>query len=179
MNIQAIKITMPLITVAAVAYLLFSPSRYVGYAPDQPLPFNHKIHAGDNKIDCRYCHTSVETSAHASVPPTATCMNCHSNVANKTSDVKWLTKQFEGEKSTGNSIEGKGKPIQWIKVHDQPDFVYFNHSRHISRGVDCSKCHGNVAEMVKVKQVESLNMGYCVNCHRENNAPNDCSTCHR
>lgn len=168
MNLQAIKISMPLIVAIAVAYLIFSPSRYVGYSPEQPLPFNHKIHAGDNKIDCRYCHTSVETSAHASVPPTATCMNCHGIVAQKVSDVKWLQKQYKDE-----------QPIQWIKVHDQPDFVYFNHSRHISRGVDCSRCHGNVAEMVKVKQVESLNMGFCVNCHRENNAPNDCSTCHR
>ncbi|MCE9500641.1 MAG: cytochrome c family protein [Leptospira sp.] len=168
MNQRALKISVPLITVAAVAFLIFSPSKYVGYSPDQPIPFNHKIHAGDNKMDCRYCHTTVDKSAHAGIPPTATCMNCHAMVANKTPDVVWLTKQF-----TDN------KPIEWIKVHDQPDFVYFNHSRHISRGVDCSHCHGNVAEMVKVKQVESLNMGYCVNCHRENNAPNDCSTCHR
>jgi hypothetical protein len=71
------------------------------------------------------------------------------------------------------------KPLEWIKVHDQPDFVYFNHSRHINRGVDCSRCHGNVVESEKIQQVESLNMGFCVNCHRENNAPNDCSTCHR
>ncbi|MEM7181100.1 MAG: cytochrome c3 family protein [Spirochaetota bacterium] len=169
MNTQALKITAPLVVFAALAYLIFSPSKYVGYSPTQPIPFNHKLHAGDNKMDCRYCHTTVETSAHASVPPTGTCMNCHQYlVAQNNPHIKWLKKTYE-----------KKQPVEWIKIHDQPDFVYFNHSRHISRGVDCSKCHGNVAEMEKVKQVESLNMGFCVNCHRENNAPNNCSTCHR
>ncbi|EKS09964.1 cytochrome c3 family protein [Leptospira santarosai str. 200702252] len=95
-------------------------------------------------------------------------MNCHSFVANSKPLIKKLTKSYNDN-----------KPIEWIKVHDMPDHVQFNHSRHISRGVDCSACHGNVAEMVKVKQVASLNMGYCVDCHRENNAPTDCSTCHR
>lgn len=169
MNTQALKITAPLVVFAALAYLIFSPSKYIGYSPEQPVPFNHKLHAGDNKIDCRYCHTTVETSAHASVPPTGTCMNCHQVFAAQTNPhIKWLKKTYQDE-----------KPVEWIKIHDQPDFVYFNHSRHISRGVDCSRCHGNVAEMEQVKQVESLNMGFCVNCHRENNAPNDCSTCHR
>jgi hypothetical protein len=168
MNQQALKILAPLVLFAGLAFLIFSPSKYVGYAPDQPIPFNHKLHAGDHKTDCRYCHTTVETSAHASVPPTAICLNCHQVAAQQNPHIKWLKSTYEKE-----------EPIEWIKVHDQPDFVYFNHSRHISRGVDCSKCHGNVAEMEKVKQVESLNMGFCVNCHRENNAPNDCSTCHR
>ncbi|EKR65860.1 MULTISPECIES: cytochrome c3 family protein [Leptospira] len=168
MNNRALKLSVPLIAIAAVAYLIFSPSKYVGYAPDQPIPFNHKIHAGDNKIDCKYCHTGVETSAHATVPSTSTCMNCHSFVATSKPLIKKLAKSYNDN-----------KPIEWIKVHDMPDHVQFNHSRHISRGVDCSQCHGNVAEMVKVKQVASLNMGYCVDCHRENNAPTDCSTCHR
>lgn len=169
MDNKALKVTIPLVVLAAVAYLIFSPSKYVGYAPEQPIPFNHKIHAGDNKIDCKYCHTGVETTANATVPNVSTCMNCHNIVGDsKRDDVKKLRKYWADK-----------KPIEWIRVHDQPDFVFFNHSRHISRGVDCSKCHGNVAEMPKVKQVESLNMGYCVNCHRENNAPNDCSTCHR
>jgi len=172
MNVQAIKVAFPLVLVGGLAYLLFSPPKSVGYAPDQPIPFNHKLHAGDNKIDCRYCHTSVEKSAHASVPPSATCMNCHSEqyggAAKGRPHVEILKKYHKED-----------KPIQWIKVHDQPDFVYFNHSVHVNRGVDCSKCHGNVAEMPIIKQVESLNMGYCVNCHRENNAPNNCSTCHR
>jgi len=172
MNVQAIKVTFPLLMVGVIAYLLFSPEKYVGYAPDQPIPFNHKLHSGDNKVDCRYCHASVEQSAHAGVPPSATCMNCHSEqygAAGKGRPHVEILKQYHKE----------DKPIQWIKVHDQPDFVYFNHSRHISRGVDCSNCHGNVAEMTIIKQVNSLSMGQCVNCHRENNAPNDCSTCHR
>jgi hypothetical protein len=170
MNLQIFKVSLPLVLVLGLAYLILSPSKYVGYSPEQPIPFNHKVHAGDNKIDCRYCHQSVEKSALASIPSTATCMNCHGvlNVAGEKTSIKNLKKSFEDK-----------KPIQWIKVHDQPDFVHFNHSRHIARGVDCSKCHGNVAEMEIIKQVESLNMGYCVNCHRENNAPNDCSTCHR
>ncbi|EIE02096.1 MULTISPECIES: cytochrome c3 family protein [Leptospira] len=168
MNKKALKLSVPLIAIAAVAYLIFSPSKYVGYSPDQPIPFNHKIHAGDNKIDCRYCHTGVETSAHATVPNTSTCMNCHSLVAKNSPDIKFLSESYSNK-----------KPIEWVKIHDLPDHVQFNHSRHISRGVDCSQCHGNVAEMVKVKQVASLNMGYCINCHRENNAPTDCSTCHR
>ena len=169
MSDKALKVSIPLAVLAVVGYLVFSPSKYVGYAPEQPIPFNHKIHAGDNKIDCKYCHTGVESSANATIPGVSTCMNCH-NVAgdSKRDDVKALRK-YAADK----------KPIEWIRVHDQPDFVFFNHSRHIQRGVDCSKCHGNIAEMPKVKTVESLNMGYCVNCHRENNAPNDCSTCHR
>lgn len=170
MNKQGIKkISAPIVLVAAIAYLIFSPSRYVGYAPDQPIAFNHKIHAGDDRIDCRYCHTTVETSAHAGVPPLATCMNCHVQIA--------LINNKEADKVRKNFNDFT--PVEWIRVHDEPDFVQFNHSRHISRGVDCSRCHGNVAEMVKIKQVESLNMGFCINCHRENNAPNDCSTCHR
>ncbi len=170
MNVQALKVSLPLILVAGLAYLILSPSKYVGYAPDQPIPYNHKLHAGDLKIDCRYCHQGVESSAHATVPSSATCMNCHGTLgaASKHPQIQKMNRWYK-----------EGKPVEWIKVHDQPDFVYFNHSRHISRGVDCSKCHGNIAEMEKVVQVESLNMGYCVSCHRENNAPNDCSTCHR
>jgi len=170
MNLQLIKVTVPIFLVALLGYGIFSPAKTVGYAPEQPIPFNHKIHAGDNKIDCRYCHAGVEKSAHATVPPSSTCMNCHGTlgIAKDNVHVKKL-----------NKFHKENRPIEWIKIHDQPDFVYFNHSRHINRGVDCSQCHGNVAEMVKVKQVESLNMGFCVNCHRENNAPNDCSTCHR
>lgn len=168
MKKRAFKISVPLIALAALAYLIFSPARTVGYSPDQPIPFNHKIHAGDNKIDCKYCHTGVETSANATVPPTSTCMNCHTMVASQKPVIKELSKKYYDK-----------TPIEWVRVHDLPDHVHFNHSRHISRGVDCSQCHGNVAEMEKVKQVKSLNMGFCVQCHRENNVPHDCSTCHR
>lgn len=170
MNPKLIKLSVPLVVIAAFAYLVFSPSKYVGYSPDQPIPFNHQIHAGDNKINCQYCHTTVEYSAHATVPASSTCANCHNlgGVASKQEHVKWLNTQYN-----------ENKPVEWIKIHDQPDFVYFNHSRHIQRGVNCVQCHGNIPEAVKVAQVKSLNMGMCVNCHRENNAPNDCSTCHR
>ncbi|MCX7999350.1 MAG: cytochrome c family protein [Leptospiraceae bacterium] len=170
MNIQTLKATLPLLLVAGLVYLILSPSKYVGYAPEQPIPYNHKLHAGDLKIDCRYCHVAVDKSAHATVPSSATCMNCHGvlGAASNHPDVKKMKRWYEEK-----------KPIKWVKIHDQPDFVFFNHAAHIKRGVDCSKCHGMIPEMEKVMQVESLNMGFCVNCHRENNAPNDCSTCHR
>ena len=168
MKNKLFKLSAPVLLIASVLYLIYSPSKYVGYAPDQPIPFNHKIHSGDNKLDCRYCHAQVDKSAHAGVPPTSTCMNCHTNVAKNKKHIKWITQNYE-----------ENKPIQWIKVHNLPDHAYFNHSVHINRGVDCSQCHGNVPEMEKIQQVKSLNMGFCMDCHRDNNAPTDCSTCHR
>ncbi len=139
------------------------------YKPDQPLPFSHKQHAGDYKIDCRYCHTSTDVSRHASVPSLNICMNCHLTVK---VDSPWIQKLTEAYNS--------GKSIAWQKVHLLPDHVKFNHAAHIKAGKDCNTCHGPVQEMEKVYQFSSLAMGWCVNCHRqpENNAPTNCSTCH-
>lgn len=139
----------------------------VGYAPAQPLPFSHKIHAGDNKIPCLYCHTGADKGRHAQVPPMNVCMNCHSVVKTDSPWIQKLKSQYE-----------KGEPLEWIKVHDQPDFVFFNHRPHIAKGVACESCHGDVKNMDKVQQVESLNMGYCLDCHRAKGAPTDCYTCH-
>jgi hypothetical protein len=140
-----------------------------GYQPDQPIPYSHKLHAGQYKIDCRYCHTGVGVSRHASVPSLNVCMNCHLVVK---TDSPWIQKLAEAYNS--------GKSVAWQKVHLLPDFVKFNHAAHIKAGKDCTVCHGNIAEMEKVQQVQSLSMGWCVNCHRqpENKAPLNCSTCH-
>ncbi len=140
-----------------------------GYEPDQPIPFSHKLHAGQYKIDCKYCHTGVEKSRHASVPSLNVCMNCHIVVKTDSPLIKQISDAYY-----------KNKPIAWQKVHLLPDHVKFNHSSHVKAGKDCTTCHGNVQEMEKVKQVSSLSMGWCVNCHRqpENNAPLNCSTCH-
>lgn len=132
----------------------------VGYRPDQPVEYSHKLHAGDLGIDCRYCHTSVETSAVANVPPTRTCMNCHTLVK---PDSEKLTKIRESWQT--------GKPMEWVRVHKIGEYAYFNHSIHIDRGVSCISCHGNIAEMEKVTQNQPLSMGWCLDCHR-NPAPN-------
>lgn len=127
----------------------------VGYRPEQPVPYSHKLHAGDLGMDCRYCHTSVEVSAKANVPPTQTCMNCHTLILTESEKLlpvreSWTT----------------GKPIEWVRVHKIADYAYFNHSVHVNAGVGCSSCHGNIAEMEKVMQVEPLSMGWCLECHR-------------
>ena len=130
----------------------------VGYRPTQPIDYSHKVHAGDLGIDCRYCHTTVEISASANVPPTQTCMNCHTLVKPESEKMAPLLASWQ-----------TGKPIEWIRVHMLPDYAYFNHSAHISVGVGCASCHGNVDEMEKVMQVESLSMSWCLDCHKNPN----------
>jgi len=127
----------------------------VGYRPKQPVDYSHKLHAGDLGMDCRYCHTSVEFSASAGIPPTQTCMNCHSVVGK---DSEKLLKVRESWAT--------GKPLEWIRVHDLPDYAFFNHSAHINAGVGCESCHGNVRNMEVVEQKETLSMGWCLDCHR-------------
>ena len=157
----------------AFVYALSSNRLVLGYnqdyEPTQPLPFSHAKHAGELQIDCKYCHTSTETSRHASVPSLNICMNCHSLVK---LDSPHLTKLKEHY--------AEQKPVQWQKVHLLPDHVKFTHSAHILAGKQCVECHGAVEKMERVKQVESLAMGWCVNCHRkpENKAPTTCGTCH-
>lgn len=128
----------------------------VGYRPEQPVPYSHKLHAGDLGIDCRYCHVGVEVSASATIPPTQTCMNCHTLVK---TDSKKLAAVMESWST--------GVPIEWIRIHDLPDYAYFNHSAHVNVGIGCASCHGNVAQMEEVMQVEPLSMSWCLDCHRE------------
>ena len=121
----------------------------------QPVPFSHEHHVGGLGIDCRYCHTSVENSSVAGIPPTKTCMNCHSQIWTNAQMLEPVRDSFRTDKS-----------IRWIRVHDLPDYVYFNHSIHVAKGVGCTTCHGQVNKMPLMWQQESLQMSWCLNCHR-------------
>jgi hypothetical protein len=123
---------------------------------DQPIQFSHLHHVGDDGIDCRYCHTSVETSAFAGIPPTKTCMSCHSQIWSDSPILEPVRASFRDN-----------VPLTWTRVHDLPDFVYFNHSAHLNKGVGCETCHGRVDEMPLVLQENSLRMEWCLDCHRE------------
>jgi Cytochrome c7 and related cytochrome c len=127
---------------------------------EQPLQFSHMHHVTDDGIDCRYCHTSVETSSFAGIPPTKTCMNCHSVLFANASFLEPVRQSFRDN-----------RPLRWVRVHDLPDFVYFNHSIHIKKGVGCETCHGRIDQMPLTYQQNSLLMEWCVDCHR-NPAPN-------
>ena len=124
-------------------------------ARSQPVPFSHERHVAGNDIDCRYCHTSVETSSFAGIPSTRTCMNCHSQIAADKPSLDLVRASFR----TGRSLE-------WTRVHDLPDFVYFNHGIHVHKGVGCSTCHGRVDRMPVMMQEPSLQMEWCLECHR-------------
>lgn len=126
-----------------------------GYRPEQPVAYSHKLHAGDLGMDCRYCHSSMEESGSANVPATQTCMNCH----------KLILTESERLLPVRESL-ATGIPIRWVRVHNLPDYAYFNHSAHLAAGVGCSSCHGNVAEMNEVMQTVPLSMGWCLECHR-------------
>ncbi len=127
----------------------------VGYQPKQPVPYSHKLHAGDLGIDCRYCHTGAEVSPVAMVPPTQTCMNCHALIKTDSPKLAPLRESWE-----------KGTPMRWVRIHKVPDYAYFDHSAHLRVGVGCESCHGNIAEMEEVEQVKPLSMGWCLDCHR-------------
>jgi hypothetical protein len=127
----------------------------VGYQPEQPVAYSHALHAGDLGIDCRYCHNTVEQTAHASIPPTQTCMNCHAAIYPESPKLIPIRESYS-----------TGMPVAWIRVHDLPDYVYFNHSAHVRRGVGCVDCHGRVDKMEVVYQAERLSMGWCLDCHR-------------
>ncbi len=145
----------PLYVVLIVAYGFSPRTTDVGYAPVQPMPFSHKLHAGQLGMDCRYCHNTVERAAHAAIPPTQTCMNCHTQIHKESAKLEPLRQSY----TTGRSVE-------WIRVHDLPDYAYFNHAAHINRGVSCVSCHGRIDRMEVVRQQEPLSMGWCLECHR-------------
>ncbi|MCK5076846.1 MAG: cytochrome c3 family protein [Calditrichia bacterium] len=127
----------------------------VGYKPKQPIDYSHKMHVGEIGMDCRYCHTGVETSPAASIPPTQTCMNCHTLVKSDSKKLKLLRQSW-----------AEGKPLEWIRIHNLPDYSYFDHSAHLTAGVGCESCHGNIAEMEVVEQKKPLSMSWCLDCHR-------------
>jgi mono/diheme cytochrome c family protein len=170
------------------AYFMFGFFMQVGidqgYAPVQPIHYSHKIHAGDNKIDCNYCHSSARKSKISGIPSLNVCMNCHKNISEYNGEedlAKGYTKEFYngeiaklydavGWDDEDQSYTGNVKPVKWVRIHNLPDFVYFNHSQHVTvAGVDCQKCHGPVEEMEIMEQYSPLTMGWCIDCHRETN----------
>lgn len=158
-----IKIIIPIVLLAVAATVVIA-LRGVGdnrgYAPEQPLPFSHKLHAGQYNIPCMYCHAGVEKGKAATIPSVSTCMNCHAVVKPESPHIKKLTEHFQ-----------KDIPIEWIRVHDMPDHVGFNHRPHIAKGITCETCHGDVKSMDRIKQDKILNMGFCMDCHTGKTAP--------
>ena len=152
-----------------VAYGASTTTTAVGYAPRQPIPYSHALHAGDLGMDCRYCHNTVELAGTAAIPPTQTCINCHSKEHGVRQESPKLTLLYES--FYGSDRQPAGMPIPWVRVHDLPDYVFFNHSAHVTRGVGCASCHGRVDRMDVVYQAKPLSMSWCLECHR-NPAPN-------
>ena len=154
-----------------------------GYQPIQPIHYSHRIHAGDNEIDCKYCHSSARTSKHSGIPSLNVCMNCHktiSEVAPETATEDYSKEFYDGEiaklydavgwNPAEQDYTGEEKPVKWVRIHNLPDFAYFNHSQHVTvAGIQCQKCHGPIQEMEVVYQDAPLTMGWCINCHRETN----------
>jgi hypothetical protein len=152
------------------------------YQPEQPIYYSHKVHAGTNQINCLYCHGGAQDSKQASVPSVNVCMNCHKSIkeykgdpifrenglqVNGTAEINKLY-SFAGWNPATKMYDKPGRPIEWVKIHNLPDHVYFNHSQHVKVGKQqCQTCHGPIQEMPEVKQFAELSMGWCINCHRE------------
>jgi hypothetical protein len=143
------------LVVTGVWYYLSPNFTDVGYRPQQPIAFSHKVHAGELGMDCRYCHNTVERGARAAIPPTATCMNCHAYVKTGSDEIKKIWASAENN-----------TPIEWVRVHLLPDYAYFDHSVHLAAGIGCVSCHGRIDRMDVVQQDQPLSMGWCLDCHR-------------
>jgi hypothetical protein len=156
----AVGAVVPAVVVLLVWYYLTPKNFQVGYAPTQPVPYSHRLHVGQLGMDCRYCHANVETAAHAMIPPTQTCMGCHAIVKTDSAKLKPVRDSWE-----------KGTAVEWVKIHHLPDHAYFNHSVHVAVGVGCATCHGRVDRMEVVRSDQPINMGWCLDCHR-NPTPN-------
>lgn len=142
------------ITLGMTYYFTPKYSR-VGYEPIQPVPFEHSLHVNQLGMDCRYCHTYVDRSEHANVPTSGTCMNCHSQVLTDSPALAPVRESYES-----------GEPIRWVRVHKTPEYVYFNHSVHVNRGISCVECHGQINEMERVRHEKPFTMLFCLDCHR-------------
>ena len=156
-----ISIVVVLVVVGTGLTILLNTNRLhyttdVQVAKKQPVPFSHKHHVAGVGLDCRYCHTSVEESSFANIPPVETCMTCHSQIWTESPLLEPIRESYR----TGN-------PIEWVRIHDLPDFVYFNHSIHVHKGIGCQTCHGQVDQMPLMWKVNTLNMEWCLECHRE------------
>lgn len=180
-----LRVILPMAVIAgaigfAVTFLSANPrARGIGYRPEQPIPFSHALHAGKMKIDCEYCHSGVAQTRHASVPSVDTCMGCHRVAKADQPSIRLLTEYFN-----------QNIPIPWKRIHRMGDFVYFAHNVHISAGIACQECHGDVESMEVVGQSKALTMGACLDCHRQVHerlpqlknvalGPENCGACHR
>jgi hypothetical protein len=164
------KAILPLLVLAVLAFgawSFFDTFSNVGYTPKQPIAFSHKLHAGTRKIPCLYCHSNAERSRHATVPAMNVCMNCHIVARTDRPAIQEITKLYQ-----------ENRPVEWVRIHRLPDYVYFSHRWHVAKGFACQKCHGEVQTMDEVTQVAPLKMGWCISCHRQNQAPTECNTCH-
>ena len=184
---QFLVIVTAILFLLSSAYFVYGFLMQIGieqnYAPIQPIHYSHKIHAGENGIDCKYCHSSARVSKHAGIPSLNVCMNCHKSIAefqgSKDSTYVEYTKDYYtaeiqklydavGWDKVNQKYTGKTQPVKWIRIHNLPDFVYFNHSQHVVvAGIECQKCHGPVETYEIQKQFAPLTMGWCINCHRE------------
>lgn len=142
-------------------------SRARGAGIEQPVPFSHRVHAGDKGISCQFCHSAVDRSARAGLPPLGTCVMCHQRIVPNLPPIKQLRDAY-----------ARGEVLEWVRIVRLPDYARFNHAMHITAGIDCSHCHGNVHEMDRIVNVNRFKMGWCVDCHRERKASTDCSVCH-
>jgi len=186
------------------------PDNQQGYSPEQPIAFSHRLHAGEMKLDCRFCHSQADKGRYAGIPSTDTCLKCHKYITAPIGDVRHEQKVAKEEGRDAKPvispelrkiyeslalgedlkpIEGETPtPIDWVRVHNLADYVYFDHRPHVAAGVACQTCHGPVESMDRIRQFSTLSMGWCVNCHRESNrygvdgravhASTDCSACH-
>ena len=185
---QFLMLVSAIMFLLVAAYFMYSFFMQIGidqgYAPVQPIHYSHKIHAGANEIDCNYCHSSARKSKHSGIPSLNVCMNCHKNISEYNGEedlANGYTKEFYdkeiaklydavGWDDADQSYTGEEKPVKWVRIHNLPDFVYFNHSQHVTvAGVECQTCHGPVEEMEIMYQHSSLTMGWCIDCHRETN----------
>ncbi|HJM82831.1 MAG TPA: cytochrome c3 family protein [Nitrospinota bacterium] len=155
-------------TFLVLFYIFYEgPFYLVAHQPTQPINYSHKVHADDNKIPCQYCHTFARRSEMSGVPGAARCMNCHESVKQEAPEIKKVIAHYENN-----------KPIEWVKVFDLPDHVWFSHKKHIAKDVSCQTCHGPIEKMDVVSRTNDFQMGFCLDCHQENEAPTDCWTCH-
>jgi cytochrome c553 len=186
-NNQFLMLVVAIFFLLSSAYFVYGYLMQVGvdqgYQPIQPIHYSHKIHAGDNGIDCKYCHSSARVSKHSGIPALNVCMNCHKSiyeVAPSTATDEYSKAFYDGEiqklydavgwDDAEQKYTGKTKPVKWVRIHNLPDFAYFNHSQHVSvAGLECQTCHGPVEEMEIMYQFSPLTMGWCINCHRETN----------
>ncbi len=185
---QFLVLVTVIILLLASAYFVFGYLSQIGidqgYEPVQPIHYSHRIHAGDNGIDCKYCHSSARVSKHSGIPSLNICMNCHKSIAEVAPETLAEGQEFGvdynaeiqklyaavGWNQADQSYTGESQPVKWIRIHNLPDFAYFNHSQHVMvGGIECQTCHGPVQEMEVMYQFSPLTMGWCINCHRETN----------